>query len=638
MNFQDAINAQSSGDIKKAEKIYKRLLSKDPNNFQILHNYAVINFNLKKFNEAENLFKKAILINKNNHQIFNSYGVLLKEIKQYNEAIAKFNTSIELRDDYLSPYLNLISIYKEYNNQQELLNIYNKIITIKPDFIEMYFEISSIFEDQGKLEDAIKTLKTIFRYAPESINCHLKISDLHKKNNQPEESKKIIKKIIDIFKNKIKLEKNNGDFYNNIGFILINQNQIKEAIEYLKQGININPNLSNLYYNLSRCQIQVEISEFENAKINYEKAISLEPLNIQYNIDYAHLIIKEFYEFEKGIEIIKKFEELNPNNREITWYKSNILLEHGNFIDGWNAYNKCIMDKKNQFKLTKLNLWNKEILDGNLLVWSGQGVGDFIFFSKMLKLLIPYAKKIFFICDPRLISIYKRYFSKINNNNFEIKAEYKQKKISKHIAVEMLGTFFANNKREIDKFSKEELIASNEWNLEIDNFLKGLPKDRLNIGLSWKTANFSERHRTIELEKFKTLFLRRDINFINLQFGDVTDEVTKFEKKYNLKFHHINSINNSKDLDKLLSLINKLDLILTIQNTTAHLSLSLQKKTFVLLNYKPRYYWYGDNPKQCYWYPSAVLFRQKNHKEDWAHVLRLVEEDINLIKKNEIYE
>jgi len=48
MNFQDAINAQNSGDIKKAEKIYKRLLSKDPNNFQILHNYAVINFNLKK--------------------------------------------------------------------------------------------------------------------------------------------------------------------------------------------------------------------------------------------------------------------------------------------------------------------------------------------------------------------------------------------------------------------------------------------------------------------------------------------------------------------------------------------------------------------------------------------------------------
>ncbi len=222
---------------------------------------------------------------------------------------------------------------------------------------------------------------------------------------------------------------------------------------------------------------------------------------------------------------------------------------------------------------------------------------------------------------------------KINNNNFEIEKEYKQKRISKHIAVEMLGKFFANNKNEINKFSEEKLIASNEWDLEIDNFLKSLPKDRLNIGLSWKTSNLSERHRTIELEKFKTLFLRSDINFINLQFGDVKDEVEKFEEKYNTKFHHMNSINNSYDLDKLLSLINKLDLILTIQNTTAHLSLSIQKKTFVLLSYKPRYYWYGDNPKYCHWYPSAVLYRQKNYKEDWSIVLKSVELDLNLFKK-----
>ena len=77
MNFQDAINAQSSGDIKKAEKIYKRLLSQDPNNFEILFNYAVLNFNLKNYIISEDLFKKAILLNNNNHQVFNCYGVLL---------------------------------------------------------------------------------------------------------------------------------------------------------------------------------------------------------------------------------------------------------------------------------------------------------------------------------------------------------------------------------------------------------------------------------------------------------------------------------------------------------------------------------------------------------------------------------
>ena len=33
MNFQDAINAQNSGNLKKADKIYKKLLNQYPNNF-----------------------------------------------------------------------------------------------------------------------------------------------------------------------------------------------------------------------------------------------------------------------------------------------------------------------------------------------------------------------------------------------------------------------------------------------------------------------------------------------------------------------------------------------------------------------------------------------------------------------------
>ena len=47
MNFQDAVNAQNSGDLKTADKIYKKLLNQSPDNFEILFNYAVLNFNLK---------------------------------------------------------------------------------------------------------------------------------------------------------------------------------------------------------------------------------------------------------------------------------------------------------------------------------------------------------------------------------------------------------------------------------------------------------------------------------------------------------------------------------------------------------------------------------------------------------------
>jgi len=83
-----------------------------------------------------------------------------------------------------------------------------------------------------------------------------------------------------------------------------------------------------------------------------------------------------------------------------------------------------------------------------------------------------------------------------------------------------------------------------------------------------------------------------------------------------------------------MSLINKLDLVITIQNSTAHISLSIGKKTFVLLSYKPpRFYWYGPNLEKSYWYPEATLYRQKNANHDWTKILNKVSKDLDLIKK-----
>ena len=137
-----------------------------------------------------------------------------------------------------------------------------------------------------------------------------------------------------------------------IGFVLLNCDLGAE--EYIVEELKQMPKVKNAYLTYGAYDVITEINTDEQK--DFEKAISLEPLNVQYNINYAYLIVKEFNEYKRGVEIIEKFEDLYPNNREITWYKSNILLEHGKFKDGWDAYNKCIMDKKNQFKLTKLNL------------------------------------------------------------------------------------------------------------------------------------------------------------------------------------------------------------------------------------------------------------------------------------------
>ena len=633
MNFQDAINAQKSGELQKADKIYKKLLNKNPENFEILFNYAVLNFDLKNYIKSEDLFKKAILLNVDNHQVFNGYGVLLKELNKDEEAAENFYKSIEIKDDYLNAHLNLFQIYKKYNNQVEMLKVIDKIISIKPNFPIMYHEKASILQDLEKFDEAISAIETVFEYEKDSIENYLRLYDIYNKKKSFGKCEEISKKVLSILEKKIETDDKNSNLYFQLATSYQKFKKLEIAKKYLELAIELDPSKQLYYFALAN--LQTEMKEFINAKENFEKVIKIEPLNIYANIDYAILIKDEFGQLEKAKKIVLKFDKLFPNNRNITTLKAWILLNEGDYKNGWKAHNSHIAKMKNHMKLPTSKLWKKEKLEGNLLVWSGQGIGDFIFFSKMIGLLDNYAKKILFICDKRLVPIYKRYFATINPEKFIIEEQYQKERFSKHIASEMLGEFFANSIKEINHFSKEKLIPSKEWDLEIDNFLSSLPKNKLNVGLSWSTLNALEHDKKdVPLDKFSKLFKKENINFINLQFGDVKKEISSFEEKNKVKFFEYKNLNITKEIDKLMSLINKLDLVITIQNSTAHISLSIGKKTFVLLSYKPpRFYWYGPNAEKSYWYPEATLYRQKNANQDWMEVFNKVSKDLDLIKK-----
>jgi tetratricopeptide (TPR) repeat protein len=634
MNFQDAINAQKSGELQKADKIYKKLLNQNPENFEILFNYAVLNFDLKNYIKSENLFKKAILLNAYNHQVFNGYGVLLKELNKDEEAAENFYKSIEIKDDYLNAHLNLFQIYKKYNNQEEMLKIIDKIISIKPNFPIMYHEKASILQDLEKFDEAISAIETVFEYEKDSIENYLRLYDIYNKKKSFGKCEEISKKVLSILEKKIETDDKNSNLYFQLATSYQKFKKLEIAKKYLKLAIELDPSKQFFYFSLA--VLQQEMKEFINAKENFEKAIKIEPLNLYSNISYAILIKDEFGQLEKAKKIVLKFDKLFPNNIHITTLKAWILLNEGNYKNGWKAHNAHIAKMKNHMKLPTSKLWKREKLEGNLLVWSGQGIGDFIFFSKMVGLLDNYAKKILFICDKRLVPIYKRYFATINPEKFIIEEQYQKERFSKHIASEMLGEFFANSIKEINHFSNEKLTPSKEWNLEIDKFLSNLPKNKLNVGLSWSTLNTEEHDKkNVPLDKFSELFKKENVNFINLQFGDVKKEISSFEKKNKVKFYEYKNLNITKEIDKLMGLINKLDLVITIQNSTAHISLSIGKKTFVLLSYKPpRFYWYGSNPEKSYWYPEATLYRQKNASHDWIEILNKVSKDLDLIKKD----
>ena len=89
------------------------------------------------------------------------------------------------------------------------------------------------------------------------------------------------------------------------------------------------------------------------------------------------------------------------------------------------------------------------------------------------------------------------------------------------------------------------------------------------------------------------------------------------------------SVNQLVDMDRFAAQAAAMDLVITIDNSTAHLAGALGIPVWVLLPHIPDWRWLLDRIDSP-WYPTIRLFRQPA-PGDWKSVLARVEEQLGLL-------
>jgi ADP-heptose:LPS heptosyltransferase len=82
------------------------------------------------------------------------------------------------------------------------------------------------------------------------------------------------------------------------------------------------------------------------------------------------------------------------------------------------------------------------------------------------------------------------------------------------------------------------------------------------------------------------------------------------------------TIDQLSDLDIFAAQIAAMDLVITIDNSTAHLAGALGVPVWVLLPFAPDWRWLLDR-EDCLWYPTMRLFRQ-TELGNWQSVVERV--------------
>ena len=126
------------------------------------------------------------------------------------------------------------------------------------------------------------------------------------------------------------------------------------------------------------------------------------------------------------------------------------------------------------------------------------------------------------------------------------------------------------------------------------------------------------RDKSISLIDLLPILSNYDMQYVNLQYGDTTEDVENLKKIYQPALYAVPEIDTFDDIDGVVSIMSACDLIITTSNTTAHLAGALNKETLLLIprNIGKFWYWQGIEGVSL-WYPSIRVFQQQK-QGDWA--------------------
>ena len=620
LNYQAMAYSALKRD-KEALLSYQKIIKNDPKLAGPYYNMGIILRRNERVEEAISNYKKAISLKSDYVQAYNNLGVLYKDNEEYENAIKMFTKAKELQPDHQNSYYNLALIKKEQGLNEEAIELLLKVIDLNPEHSKASLlltttsnELGIKFHKEGKHKSALKYFKVVNILEPKGHLGFYNVGNSYLELEDFENAKVNFEKALAL---KPKYEPALGNLavaYRNLG-------KIEKSLRCSNESIKINPEDPNNYYNKAITLREVE--RIEDAEENYRKAIRLDPKHIRALINLA-LIYQERGQIKEGLSIIKKVLEFEANHAETNHSIGMMSLRLGQFPEGWRYFE--YRWKVSEFKNVIWPIQDKPLWKGErgkrVAVWREQGIGDQIIFLGLLPEVKEMCASLSVYVDPRLHALCRHTMPEINFVK-DVK-ELQNVECDYHLPLGSVPGLVRNDISDFDRTVTGYLKADPK---RVEAIRQELQLDgKTVIGISWKSTDTKYKKKSIQLRDMERLFSGLDVVLVNLQYGDVDDEIREFREATGIDVVQCASVDNREDLDGLAALIEVCDLVVSTSNVTVHLAGALAKETWVLLHYVSIYYWLVDRTDSI-WYPSLSLYRQPT-LDDWDSVYRTIRKDL----------
>jgi tetratricopeptide (TPR) repeat protein len=651
--FQQALALHQHGDLARAQVIYQEILDIQPQNFDALHLLGVIAGQTKDFARAVELIGEAIEIDPCNAAAYCNRGAALRELTQLDAALASYDRAIALKADYAVAHYNRGNVLRELDRMDAALASYDHAIAVKPSYAEALYNRGLVLQKLRRFDAALSSLNQAVAARPDYAEAYYNRGLVLQELKQSESALKS-------YDQAIALRPMDADAYCNRGIALKDLNRFEAALASHDRAIAIKPDCAEAYSN--RGIVLNDLRQFDAARASYDQAISINPRYVEAYTNRG-IALKELGQFDAALASHNQAIAIMPDcaeaysNRGILFHEQNqvdaalasydqaiaikpdfaqahenrayTLLLSGDLENGFRDFEWRRTNKGAPGYIQARPLWlGKESIAGKTILLHGeQGLGDRIQFCRYAKLVANLGATVILEVESHLKTLFDRLEGDarvVERGSALPDFDYQCPLLSLPFAFQTtLSTIPADV-----PYLKSSPDKLRYWRAQLGE------KTNLRVGLVWSGGFRPDQpelssvngRRNIPLAKLVSL-KHPDIEFYSLQKGQPAESelagliASHWDGPDLVDLTHL-----LHDFSDTAALMEQLDLVISVDTSTAHLAGALGKPVWILNRFDTCWRWLlerTDSP----WYPTATLYRQPT-PGDWDDVVQRVRKDL----------
>lgn len=618
--WEQGLRHHQSGALPEAKNCYTQALEIDPLHFDSLYLSSAIAVQENNIDLAIDFLNRALAINPSHIDSLFNLSVLLGKINETEKALSTYELLNQLAPNHVQSRYNYASLLAKLGHIPNAINEFKKVIELQPDLLIARQNYEKLLWSQSQqVELAPNNLN-------EFIRAHNKGLSLLEENQ--------FSAALEHFDKALTIEPKSFEGHHNKGMALEKMGRLQEALSHYQQAIEYCPESSRTFNNLGNAYRELDL--LDEAIISFERAIELDP---NYAEAFSNLgwTLFRLQEYQQSKEYFKKAIKINPGLSPAVFNLSLCQLTLGEFEEGWINYEERMKQPLYQKKIDPLNKpqWDgSQELDGKAIyIHAEQGLGDTIQFCRYIKLLAARGAKVLFEPQVQL----KRLLKNIDGVSQLLEPGQIIPTYDYHCPLMSLPLAFKTNR---------DSIPNDVPYIYADESKKDYWKEKLakisgpKVGLVWSGGfrpNNPElwgvnQRRNISFELISQLNME-GIQFFSLQKGEGAEaELKKYKDELWSSSNLHNFADELQDFSDTAALIDQLDLVISVDTSTAHLAGAMGKPVWILNRFDGCWRWLS-NGDESEWYPTAKLYRQKKNGR-WDEVIEKIKNDLKYALTN----